>query len=181
MPSEETKKVNDKSLLHFCGEGQHFSLFEEICSTQRLPREDILACLDTEKSPLNQVTDGSLMSRILANIGLSSLTKETRQQVFNSICKHNLQKAIDLFQPQEIIELVKAKSTKEGVNALLMAAITCSDKVLMSLITTIFLSQHCPEEEKDRLLHTQDEKGRTLMSIVIGQGESLLSLPKNYC
>mgnify|MGYP001325457510 CR=1 FL=1 len=173
MPSEETKKVNDKSLLHFCGEGQHFSLFETICSTQCLPRKDIFACLNAEKSPLNQVTDGSLMSRILANIGLSSLTKETRQQVLNSICKHNLQKAIELFQPQEIIEFVKAKNSKEGVNALMMAAITCSDKVLMTLITTIFLSQHCQREEKNQLLHTQDDKGRTLMSIVLGQGESL--------
>ena len=177
MPSEETKKVNDKSLLHFCGEGQHFSLFEKICSTKCLPREDIFACVNAEKSPLNQVTDGPLMFKILANVGLSSLTEETKQQVFNSICKHNLQKAMELFQDsmstKEIIEFVKPKDTKDSVNALMMAAITCSDKVLMSLITSIFLSQHCPEEEKDRLLHTQDEKGRTLTSIVIGQGESL--------
>ena len=112
------------------------------------------------------------MSRILANIGLSFLTKETKEQVLNSSCKHNLQKALELFQPQEIIEFVKNKDIK-GVNALMMAAITCSDKVLMTMITSIFLSQHCPREEKGQLLHAQDEKGRTLMSIIIGQGESL--------
>ena len=112
------------------------------------------------------------MSRILANIGLSFLTKGTKQQVLNSSCKHNLQKALELFQPQEIIEFVKNKDIK-GVNALMMAAITCSDKVLMTMITSIFLSQHCPREEKGQLLHAQDEKGRTLMSIIIGQGESL--------
>ena len=148
MPSEETKKVNYKSLLHFCAEGQHFSLFENICSTQCLPREDVVACLNAEKSPLNQVTDGPMMFKILANIGLSSLTKETKQQVFNSICKHNLQKAMELFQDslstKEIIEFVKVKDTNEGVNALMMAAITCSDKVLMTMITSIFLSRHCP-------------------------------------
>ena len=120
MPSEETKKVNDKSLLHFCGEGQHFSLFEKICSTKCLPREDIFSCVNAEKSPLNQVTDGPLMFKILANVGLSSLTEETKQQVFNSICKHNLQKAMELFQDsmstKEIIEFVKPKGTKDSVN-----------------------------------------------------------------
>ena len=181
MISEETRAQSDKTLLHFCGEAKHFSLFEEICSTQCLPRENIFACLNTENSPLNQITDGPSMFKILANIGLSSklssLTIETKHEVFKSICKHNLQKAMELFQDslstKEIIEFVKVKDTNEGVNALMIAAITCSDKVLMTMITSIFLSQHCPREEKGQLLHAQDGKGRTLMSIIIGQGESL--------
>ena len=181
MISKETRTQSDKSLLHFCGEAKHFSLFEEICSTQCLPRENIFACLNTENSPLNQITDGPSMFKILANIGLSSklssLTIETKHEVFKSICKHNLQKAMELFQDslstKEIIEFVKVKDTNEGVNALMIAAITCSDKVLMTMITSIFLSQHCPREEKGQLLHAQDGKGRTLMSIIIGQGESL--------
>ena len=123
MISEETRAQSDKTLLHCCGEAKHFSLFEEICSTQCLPRENIFACLNTENSPLNQITDGPSMFKILANIGLSSklssLTIETKHEVFKSICKHNLQKAMELFQDslstKEIIEFVKVKDTNEGV------------------------------------------------------------------
>ena len=121
------------------------------------------------------------MTRLLKRIthgenDLSSLRRPTKQQIFNTICRHNLGKAMELFQnhvsPREFNTYAKEKDD-EDVTPLMMAAMASSDKVLMTLITNIFLTNTCRREEKGKHLHDKDKHGRTLMKIVIAQGDSL--------
>ena len=173
MPSSS----ENEPLLFYCAKGRHYVLFQRICVTRCLPQKYIIQSINLEKSPLCIITDDASMCKILNCIGgLSPLTTETKQQVFNTICKHNLHKTLELFQyslsTKEINSYAKCKDAK-GVSALLMAAISSSDKVLLTLISSIFLSELCPREEKDQHLHDKDQNGRTLMNIVIAHGESL--------
>ena len=176
MPGVANKNIRVKNLLHFCTEAKEFQLFNEICSSSSLKKEDIIKSLNAESSPLNQITDDDCLIKIIENLGPSSFTAETQLQITRTICKHNLIKSLELLQykisSEQIIEFIKSKNEKNQ-NALMIAAKSTSDKILMALITSTFLNPNCPKNEKELRLHDQDQYDQTLLSIIMSQGESL--------
>ena len=165
-----------KNLLHFCSEANEFQLFSEICSSPCLDKEDIIESLNANNSPLNQITDDDNLKKIIDKFGASPFSAETQLQITRTICKHNLIKSLEFLQyniaTKQIIEFIKNKNEKNQ-NALMIAAESTSDKVLMALITITFLNPNCPQTEKDLLLHDRDQHGQTVLTIIMSQGESL--------
>ena len=165
-----------KNLLHFCSEAKEFQLFNEICSSSCLDKEDIIESLNANNSPLNQITDDDCLEKIIDKFGASSFSAETQLQITRTICKHNLIKSLEFMQyntiPKQMIEFIKSKN-ENNQNALMIAAESTSDKVLMVLITSTFLNPNCPQTEKDLLLHDKDQHGQSVLTIIMSQGESL--------
>ena len=169
-------KRSKKNILHLCGEANKFSIFQDICFSPILSKDDVLQMLNAPSSPFNLIADDSCMTHILERFGLNSFSESTKQQIFNTICKHNMRQAMELFKNnivvQDVIKYAKAKDD-QGINAFMMAAIASSDHILMTLIVDIFLTKNCTVEEINEFLHDQDPEGRTLLNIIIAQGEAL--------
>ena len=132
--------------------------------------------LNAPNSPLNLITEDTCLVNILEDFELKAFNESTIEQIFTTICKYNMRKSLELFKkmatPLEIIKYAKVKDA-HGINAIMMAAMASSDQVLMTLIADIFLSQNCNFQEINEFLHDQDPEGRTLLNIIMAQGEVL--------
>ena len=176
IPDEDSKKIVDKNLLHFCSEFRMFQVFRDICLSNYIKSEDILASLNIKNSPLKMISDDNCMSKVLHRLDILAFSHEVFLEIFFTICKHNLDKSMEIItkvtKPTDLISF--CKSEVEGENALMTATIACSDQVLLTLISNIFLGNHCTHEDKDVFLHTKDQEGRTLLNLIIAQGDSLV-------
>ena len=175
--SRSGSKHSKKNILHLCGEAKKFSIFQDICFSPILSKEDVLQMLNAPSSPFKLITNESCLTHILERFGLYSFSESTKQQIFNTICKHNMRQAMELFKNmtnvKDVIQYAKAKDD-QGINAFMMAAIASSDQILLTLAVDIFLCKNCTTEEINEFLHVQDPEGRTLLNIIIAQGEDLV-------
>ena len=151
------------------------NLFVDILLNESVEWFDMVALIEKEPRLFTTLVEDMKLVELLKKVELNYLVRETRQLFFDDIiAKENLSQVLASFQADlsdgDLIDHIKHKDSY-GRNALMRAALNASDQVLMNLISYLFFHpQLSPDSE---LLHDVDNDGKTLLSIVVSQGETL--------
>ena len=78
QPDDESRKIVNQNLLHFCAKSRQFKVFRAICESNSVDQDAILSALNETKSPLKHVTNDECMCAILSLLGWAFLGKSCR-------------------------------------------------------------------------------------------------------
>ena len=171
-----------RNIFYICADYGHYDLLDSFRTN--FPLEDVVKMLDeSHPTPFSRMCKEEYIVPILENSNIfNQLSLATKQEILITACKNNLKTVIDCLQNTldqgTFLDLVKGLDAMER-NALMIAAMNTSDTVLLTLIsTTFFGAGHKKVEDEGNedigeLLHHKDYEGRTLLKIVIDQGEPM--------
>ena len=127
-------------------------------------------------SPLSLIKTEGLLLSALKQIAFEEIQNVNMIQLFQQICSRDfkgvLAQAISHYSDKHAnyFELMLSQNEGDGNNALMKAAISKSEGVLMSLLGFVSSSNQA-ETHLDQILHLKNAENQTVLKILISQGQ----------
>ena len=181
IPSHDILSHNSRqeTILHLCGEAGHYELFEKICFSENIQKEDIKIILNSTKTPLQTIKCNfeDLLQKLQDFIDWAILEdfSDCQKMILWHVCKNNFNNVFHFIKGRmkhkKFLDFIMVED-ENGNNASMLAAMNSSDMVLMSLMSIITYGTN-DNELMDRYLHGTNNKGESLLKLVISHELSL--------
>ena len=182
-----------QNILHLCAEHNCYGILLEIAQCPEIPKADLRKALyldltesEIRNSPLCDITNQEVLIYLLERIINRAMPPMIQYSIFSNACKYNMNKVLVHFQKRNVdISILLKELDEQGNNGIMISAAASSDLVFLQLISYVYNMQD--NEYTDFILHHKNNKGQTLLKIVLSQGrlmefaiDILLKMERDY-
>ena len=181
----------EENILHMCSSTGQNNLLLDICTSRKLPKENIEEALlhrnSRGRTALSLCTDEDIILTILASVDIIrnpkiKTTDAQGKNILHNYAQRDLNNAIGFLikrlPENEAIEMVCQESTSNKSNVFMTSAIHGSGKTLELLLNFALLFKVDNSSfSMDTMLHHKNEYGNTLLSLILQSKDDLL-VPK---